>query len=128
MAGSTEPGANSPTDEPSVARAAEATPELEDEATGTQPGESGEQPGKGGEQARKRLPWDELPAPLAEMKAEPARAASGEMALDPRVARAWGNLPPRLRSEFIANGDGAFPPRYRSWIDAYYERLNQLPE
>lgn len=123
MAGSTAQGANSPTDKPSVARAEEATPELEGEGEAT-----GAQQGEGGEQPRKRLPWDELPAPLAEMKAEPARAGSGELALDPRVARAWGNLPPRLRSEFIANGDGAFPPRYRPWIDAYYQRLNQLPE
>ncbi len=38
----------------------------------------------------------------------------------------WGVLPERFRHRFRNQGGGGFPVRYRNWIDAYYERLNQV--
>lgn len=49
----------------------------------------------------------------------------GDPSQSGRDANEWGFLPDRLREVFRNQGGETMPVRYRSWIDAYYRRLNR---
>lgn len=101
---------------------------------GEQPGEQqgqeqqGEQPG---EQNQPQSENGERPTGNKESEAgqdgkgqDPGQSELGSEA-SPRGNEDWGDLPIHLRKVFQNGVSDDVPPRYRDWVDSYYERLRK---
>lgn len=55
---------------------------------------------------------------------DPRNSEKGDAA-NARGTEDWGDLPIHLRSTFQNSVSDDVPPRYRDWVDAYYERLGR---
>lgn len=132
-----QPGSGSPTEQDpnQTPGDRERTPEMpgEDQPGGDEPQQPGEQDQPGGDQPQDQegdgdQPDDpqgsDQPGENREATGEPPGADPGGAA-NPAGDDAWGDLPPRAREVFRMRGSDDLPAEYRSWIDAYYRRLNK---